>query len=159
MSKIYSQYPPWWDKTITIYNKYEDPQTQVITWYRHVVNECFWQYTVNKLKINNTVFDTSSIICRIPEDDEFIQKHLWVNLPNDEMENFFTLGGGDIIVEGEVEDTIDEYALGHTASDLLNKYSKYQQCIEIGEIALNIGTARNNPHYLVSDGSSRAWNY
>lgn len=159
MSKLYSQYPPWWDKTITIYNKYEDPQTQVITWYRHVVSECFWQYTVNKLKINNTVLDTSAIVCRIPEDSEFIQKHIWMNLPNDELGKYFTLGGGDIIVEGEVSDIIDEYATGHTSNDLLNKYSKYQQCIEVGEVALNIGTARNNPHYFVSDGSSRAWNY
>lgn len=159
MSRIYAQYPPWWDKTITIYNKFEDPQTQVVTWYRHVLSDCFWQYTTNSLRINDVSLDTNSITCRIPEDTKFKPKYDWVNLSNDKMSEYFTLGAGDIIIVGNVTDTIDEYSLGHTSNDILNKYSKYHDCMEIGEVAINTGTARNNPHYLVGPSNSRAWSY
>ena len=37
-----NDYPIWWNTTITIYNKYEDPQTHVITWFRKVVNGAFF---------------------------------------------------------------------------------------------------------------------
>ena len=32
-----NNYPSWWDTTVTIYNRYEDPQTNLVSWHRHVV--------------------------------------------------------------------------------------------------------------------------
>ena len=152
-------YQTWWNTTITLYNKYEDPQTQVVRWFKHKIDGCFWSYTGNKVKINNVSLDTSSTICRIREDDKFLPKYDWEQLPNDVMGDYFTLGRGDIIIKGDISDDIDEYVSGHRSTDLLSKYGKYQECIEVGTIAINVGGGRNNPHYRVSDDSARAWEY
>lgn len=153
-----SVYPPWWETTITLYNKYKDPQTQIITWYRTVLNNCFWQHVGDKLIINDVALNTSSTICRIPEQENFLVKSVWVNLPNDKMSNYFTLGVGDIIVRGEVSDEINEYQTGERSTDLLTKYHS-QECIEVTEVAINIGTARNNPHYFAQGGAGNTRYY
>ena len=110
-----NHYPNWWDTTITIYNRYEDPQTQ------YVLKDCFWKYSGNKITIDKVVLDTNSIICRIRVNENFLEKYEWINVPNDEMHKYFTLGQGDIIVKGEVEDEIDEYHSGKRSSDLKKK--------------------------------------
>lgn len=144
-----SNYPVWWDTTLTIYNKFEDAQTQVVTWYRNVVENCFWKYVGDKIVVNQTVLETNNIICRIPEDDKFLEKYKWVQLPNDEMEQYFTLGPGDIIIKGEVADVVNEYLSGHRSSDLVAKYKNLQGCMEVQQIAINVGVGRNEPHYYV----------
>lgn len=144
-----SEFAPWWDTTITIYNKYENLQTHLVTWYRYTVNNCFWKYTGDKITINQTVLETNNIICRIPKSSSFLEKYQWVNVPNDEMGWYFTLGVGDIIVKGEVADVIDEYTSGHRSSDLIAKYKALQGCMEIQEVAINTGPGRNNEHYFV----------
>ena len=144
-----SNYPVWWDTTITIYNKYEDPQSQVITWYRTVVSNCFWKYAGDKVTINQVTLETDNTICRIPENPAFVEKYLWIKLSSEVKATHFTLGRGDIIVKGAVEDTINEYQDGHRSNDLLAKYKDLQGCIQVQEIALNTGAGRNNPHYYV----------
>lgn len=144
-----SNYPIWWDTTITIYNKFEDPQTQVIKWFKHTVENCFLKYVGDKVKINQTVLETNNVICRIPQDEQFLEKYEWIQLPNDKMEQYFTLGTGDIIIKGDVDDIINEYQAGHRSTDLVNKYKQLQGCLEVQEVAINIGIGRNNPHYYV----------
>ena len=144
-----SSYPAWWDSTLTIYNKYENKLTNQITWYRTVLTDCFWKYTGNKVTVNDVVLETNNIIARIPEQETFMEKYLWVDLPSDQKENFFTLGEGDIVVFGEVEDEIDEYQTGHRSSDLLKKYKDLRGCMQIDGIALNVGTMRVDPHYWI----------
>ena len=141
-----NSFGPWWDATITIFNRFEDPQTQVVTWYRTVLYNNFWQSTGNKVVIGNVVLDTNSIICRIPKNDKFLEKQDWVATPNDEMSKYFTLGEGDIIVKGEVTDDINEYQTGHRSSDLLKKYKGLQGCMEIQQWSNNTGH-RGNEHY------------
>lgn len=142
-------YPVWWETTITIYNRYEDPLTNVISWYSSVVKNCFWKYAGNKVTINNVTLETNNTICRIPKDAKFKEKYEWVQLPNDKMGNYFTLGRGDIIVRGEVSDIIDEYTSGTRSTDLIAKYKELQGCIEVEEIEINTGKGRNNEHYYV----------
>ena len=144
-----NDYPIWWDSTLTIYNKFEDAQTNVITWYRNVINNCFWKYVGDRVIINQTVLETNNIICRIPEDDKFLEKYKWIQLPNDEMPQYFTLGPGDIIIKGEVDDIVNEYQSGHRSNDLVRKYKQLQGCMEVQEVAINIGIGRNNPHYYI----------
>lgn len=142
-------YPVWWETTITIYNRYEDPNTQVVRWFSHVVNNCFWKYVGDKISINNVTLETNNTICRIPKDPKFLEKYQWIKLPNDMMENYYTLGRGDIIVRGEVTDVIDEYTTGTRSTDLIAKYKELQGCIEVEEVAINTGRGRNNEHYFV----------
>ena len=87
-----SNYPVWWNTAVTVYNKFEDPQTQVVRWYKFVIEGgCFWKYDGGKVVINNTVVQTNGIICRIPKNEKFLEKYLWVQKPNDEMGDYFTL--------------------------------------------------------------------
>ena len=146
MSEIY---PIWWDTTITVYNKYEDPQTRVIRWFSTVIEGCFWKYVGDKITVGETVLETNNIICRIPQQSNFLEKYLWINKPNDTMSEFFTLGPGDIIVKGEVTESIDEYTSGHRSSDFIRKYKNLQGCMEVEQVAINTGGGRNNPHYYV----------
>lgn len=142
-------YPSWWDTTITIYNRYEDRQTNIVTWHRHVVDNTFWKYSGNKMFVGNTVLETKDIICRIRKDENFLEKHEWIALPNDKMEQYFTLGQGDIIVKGRVTDEINEYVSGKRSSDLKKKYKELQGCMEIQEWSNNTGGGRGNEHYYV----------
>ena len=145
-----NHYPSWWNETITIYNKYTDPVSKLITWHRHVVEEsAFWKNVGNKIMIDNVVIDTDTIICRIKKDEQFLPKHEWIALPNDEMDNYYTLGRGDIIVLSEVTDEIDEYTSGYRATDLVHKYKDLQGCLTIDEVTINTDGGRGNEHYLV----------
>lgn len=144
-----SNYPVWWDTTITIYNRYEDPQTQLVKWYRTTVTNCFWKHDKTKIVVGKSVIESDSTICRIPENPDFLEKYQWVELPNDMMASKFTLGIGDIVVRGLVNDNIDEYTNGHRATDFLTKYQSLQGCIKIDEISINTGIGRNNPHYFI----------
>lgn len=143
-------YPPWWDTTITVYNKYEDPQTHVITWFRNVIEGAFWKYTGNKVTVGKVTLETNTTVCRIRKDDRFLERHEWLNKPNDLMGNYFTLGVGDIIVKGEVDDTINEYTSGTRSNDLEKKYKNLQGCIRIEEVNIDTGTFRGPEHYLVT---------
>lgn len=144
-----NSYPSWWNTTITIYNKYTDPQTQIVRWYRHKVEGAFWKYSGNKVVIDKVVLDTKTIICRIRKDEKFLERHKWISVPNDKMSNYFTFAQGDIIVKGDVEDEINEYTSGTRSSDLKKKYKALQGCLEIQEWSDNTGGGRGNEHYFV----------
>ena len=60
-----NNYPSWWNTTVTLFNKYEDPTSQLITWYKTVIDGCFWSNIQDRVKIGKTVLETDSIICRI----------------------------------------------------------------------------------------------
>lgn len=144
-------YPIWWDTTVTIYNQYLDPTTDVVTWYRTVVTDCFWKYSGERVMVSDVELNSSTVLCRIPEDEKYLSRYLWIQKPNDEMGNYFTLGRDDIIIPGEVTDEIDEYGRGTgiKSTELLAKYANLQGCMKITSIAENVGIGRNNPHYLV----------
>ena len=144
-----SNYPIWWDTTVTIYNRYKDPQTDVVRWFRHTVTNCFWKDTGNKVSVGDTVLETNDIICRIPEDPKFLEPYAWAQLPNDKMSEHFTCGADDIIVKGEITDEIDEYVRGKHSSDLLTKYKGLQGCMTVERMSINIGPGRVCPHYYV----------
>lgn len=150
-----NNYGPWWNTTVTIFNRYEDPQTQLVRWYKHVVPDCFWKYSGEKMVISNSassksvVLETDTIICRIRVNNKFMEKYQWIQLPNDKMGNYFTLGIGDIIVKGEVSDEINEYTAGTRSSDLKKKYKDLQGCLEIQTFSINTGGNRGNEHYYV----------
>ena len=141
-------YPIWWDTTVTIYNKSVDKQTQVVMWYKSTVTDCFWQLRGSEVLIGEVSLDSKALICRIPKDARFKEKYEWLNMPNDQKQNYFTLGLDDIIVKGNVDDVIDEYTAGSRSSDLLKKYAGLQGCFKVQKFTNNTGIGRNNEHYL-----------
>lgn len=143
-----SNYPVWWDTSVTIYNKYTDPTTQTVTWYRSVVDNAFWKDVNDKVTIGDTILESNKIICRIREDANYKDKYLWIDLPSEDKARFFTLGQGDIIVKGKVADEVDEYSKGNRSTDLIAKYKELQGCLEIQKASNNTGAGRGLPHYL-----------
>jgi hypothetical protein len=144
-----SNFPIWWDTTLTVYNKFEDTQTQIVKWYRTVLKNCFWKATSDKVSFGNATLESNNIICRIPKDKRFLEKHEWINIPNDKMGNYFTLGRGDIIIRGNIKEEIDEYKSRKRSTDLIAKYKELQGCMEIDQITINTGAGRCNEHYYV----------
>lgn len=140
---------PWWDKTITIYNKVVDPTTQRISWYRTVVKNCFWKYVNNTYTIrgSNVLLETKDIICRIPKDKRYADKATWKGLSD--KSDSFTLANGDIIILGEVEDVIDEYTTGKRSTDIIAKYKEVDACLEIDTYVDNVRTGVDLEHYKV----------
>ena len=142
-------YAPWWDDTITLYNKYIEPGTNRVSWYRHVISDCFYKHTVEKLTVGKTTIDSDSTICRIRVSDKFIDKKSWVNLSPAEKSERFTLGAGDIIVADETDFEIDEYVSGKRSSDLIKANKEWPGCFTIESININVGGGRGNEHYHV----------
>jgi hypothetical protein len=142
-----NKYPEWWNTTVTVYNKYEDPATRKISWHKSVIHNCFWKYTGNKIVVGETTLDTNTTICRLPKSTAFLEKHLWND--TEDKSKHFTLGPGDILVRGEVADEIDEYASGFRSSDILTKYKKLQGCMVIEQSADFTGPGRGIEHYYV----------
>ena len=143
-----NHYPSWWNETITIYNKYQDPVSRLITWHRHVVEGAFWKNIGNKVVIDKTVIETDTIICRLRKDDKFLPRYEWLKMVNDQMDEYYTLGRGDIIVFGDVDDEIDEYTNSYKSTDLVKKYKDLQGCMTIDEVAINVNGGRGNEHYI-----------
>lgn len=143
-------YPQWWDTTVTIFNKFTDKTTQIVRWYKTVVNGCFWKNTGTYLKVDKTILQANSTTCRIRENANFLEKAEWQNVPNDAMSNYFTLSVGDIIIKGDVSDNIDEYITGYRSTDIIKKYEELNRCIVVKNVSINVGGGRNNPHYFVS---------
>lgn len=144
-----NSYPTWWDTTLTIYNKYKDPITDMITWYKHIVSNCFWKYTGEKVSINDNIIETNDIICRIPKSEFFMENYLWKDLPDLDKPDFFTINRGDIIVKGAIADDIDEYTKGSHSSDFIQKYKDLQGCLVVKSSTINVGGGRYNEHYFI----------
>lgn len=142
-----SKYPEWWNTTITVYNKHEDPASRKIAWHKYVVHNCFWKYTGNKIVVGETALETNTTMCRIPVHRAYLEPYQWDSA--EDKSAYFTLSPGDILVKGEVEDIVDEYVSGQRSSDLLAKYKKLQGCMTIERSAVNAGQGRGSEHYYV----------
>ena len=144
-----NNYPEWWDTTLTIYNKFVDPQTSVVTWYRTVVENCFWKDVGSKILVGNVTLDGNYIICRVPVNDKYLDAGDWRNVPNDRMGDYFTFQPDDIIIKGEVEDIVEEGTPGKRSTDLIKKYKKLGSCMQVDTLCNNTGGGRGDEHYSV----------
>jgi len=144
-----NHYAPWFDDTITLYNKYVDPVTKKVKWYRHVITDCFYKHTVEKITVGKTTIDSNSSICRIRISDNFIDKKSWMNLSDIERSEKFTLSVGDIIIADETDFEIDEYMNGKRSSDMIKENKEWPGCFTIEVVNINVGGGRGNEHYSV----------
>ena len=143
-----NNYPAWWNETITVYNRYENPKTHRITWYRHVVYGCFWKNVGKQLIAKENVVETSGIICRIRKDENFLPKYEWIKLADDgDVGEMYTLGNGDIIILGDISDEMNEYESGSKSTEILAKYKEI--CLVIETVTINVDGGRGNEHYHV----------
>lgn len=144
-------YPRWWDRTVTIYNRYEDPSTRIVKWYRHTMSGCFWRNVTMQMTLDNSTVGSNSQICRIPKTDKYADVIDWQNADDTFRTKYFTLQSGDFIVDGNVTDTVDEYTAGQRSSEVIGRYSKYNKCGIINKFSINTGNV-DMEHYLVYGG-------
>lgn len=137
-------YPVWWNTVVTLYNKYESNSGEV-TWYRTVLEGCFWKYETDYDRVDNVTQMTKVLLCRVRKSDDFLEDFEWYEVSD--KSSYFTFNEGDILVKGEVDDEISEYTNGSRSSDLLKKYKN--RCAEITECKINVGEGRVCEHYLV----------
>lgn len=142
-------YPSWWDTTITLYNKFINPDTKEIEWFSHVIENCFYKHTLEKITVGNTTIASDTTVCRIRVNDLFINKTDWNQLTGDQKKEQFTLAVGDIIVAGKVDFDVDEYKKDQRSSDLVNTYKEWPGCFTIESVNINVGGGRGNEHYHV----------
>lgn len=136
----------FWDKTITLYNKYEDTQKGIIKWYRHKLERCFYKVTNNMVNVGSIQMQTDDNVIRIPEQKNYLAPHKWVELPDDEIFGFMTLQTGDLIFLGDISEDIDEYTTGKRSSDFIEKYKS------LGSVfvkSVNINDFMLGAHYFV----------
>lgn len=138
-------YPPWWDKSITLFNKME-AANGTVTWYPTVISNAYVKNAGQSVVVNNGVIDTDKAICRIRKDPNYLPKAEWDALAVKSSK--FTLAPGDIIIFGSVTDTINEYVAGSRSTDLLNKYAS-SGAMEIESVNINVGNGLGNEHYHV----------
>lgn len=139
-----NNYPDWWCDTVTLYNKHTAINGE-ITWYRTVLEGCFWKYITRYERVNDATEMTKVLLCRVRKSSKFLEDYEWQ--ASGERDIYFTFNEGDILIKGEVDDIVDEYTSGSRASDLLRKYKN--RCAEITECTVNVGGTRVNEHYLV----------
>lgn len=140
---------PWWNKKLTIYNKVVDSTTQRASWVSTVLENCFWKNVNGTYYAGKMKFETKDIICRIPKSEKFVSKRVWDTLTSEQREGHFTLANGDIIILGEVEDVIDEYTSGKRSTDIVEKYKKYDECLQIDKYVDNTGDGMALEHYRI----------
>ncbi len=136
----------YWNKTITLYNRYEDDHSGIVKWYRHILSDCFVKQTNNKVSVGGVQLTTNDNIIRIPEQSSFLFPAQWRDLSDVEKKRCLTLQAGDLIFLGAVEEDIDELTTGQRANDLIVKYSV------LGSVyvkAVNINDQLPNSHYYV----------
>lgn len=143
-----NEYGPWWNKTITLYNKFTDKSTDKVTWYRTVIPDCFYNHTQNEIAVGQSTIASDVSVCRIRINDSFKDKRVWNELPGESKQQSFTLAIGDIIVAGEVDFEINEYEKGKRSSDLFAEYKEWPGCFTVKTVNINVGGGRGNEHYL-----------
>ena len=144
-----SNYPTWWDTTVTVYSKHTDAATSIVKWHRVTIDNCFWKQVGSKTTVKDIQIDTESITCRIPKNSNFVEPFNWIDMADSELTDMFTLQQGDIIIKGDCDFEINEYKAGQRSTDLIAKYRKIQGCMEIKDVAINTMTGMMNPHYNV----------
>ena len=137
----------WWDKTITLYNKYEDPDSGKINWFRFVLTDCFVKRINKKVTVNDVLLQTKETVVRVPENEAYIPPYEWAQI-EDKSERF-TLQSGDLIVFGEVDDVIDEYTSGKRSSDFISRHNRMGGCVTIQAFNINTMSGIGLPHYHI----------
>jgi len=112
----------FWNKTITLYNRHQDALTDEIAWHRHTIRNCFFKSARNNVRAGSTQTASNDNVARIPAQDNFVPANEWNALPVDKRGKYITLQVGDVIVLGDINEDIDEYANGKRSSDLIAKH-------------------------------------
>lgn len=136
----------YWNDTITLYNKFEDTQTGVISWHRHTVEGCFVKRTNNRIKVGGVQKQSDYTIIRIPEQENYLPPHKWAELSANDTTKYMTLQSGDLVFLGNINDEMNERSEGRRSNDII---AKHQALGSVFIKSVNINTDLLNAHYYV----------
>lgn len=112
-------YPPWWDKTVTLYNKVTD--SGKIKYYRHVLQKCFvGRETNGKTDGGNDGVD-SAVTVRIRASNKYLASQGYADSGASVQRSYFTITPGDVILFGLIRDDMADEP-GKRPHDLLAKH-------------------------------------
>lgn len=121
---------PYWNETLTVFSK-RIAENGEVSWISKMYAGCFWRRKALRERSAGAEFALNGFVCRIPGITE------GVNI-------------GDIVVRGEVHDTIDEYAEDQRSIDLLKRYAG--KCMTVSNVHENSGPVSSMNH-LYAEGS------
>ena len=117
-----TEYPEWWNGTITLYNKYIDDENRRVIWYRHVLSGCYIG-TKDVRSVNGSEITlANTTVIRVPYSQIYIAHDSWDK--SDARDDHITFRVGDIIVKGECETEIDENKSGSRSNDVISNNSE-----------------------------------
>ena len=134
----------YWDKVITVYNAYENPDNEEKTYFRHIMANCFVKRTSGKIFKGNTTALNDEYIIRIPKQEQYLPPDEWTK--RNDKQNFLTIQLGDIVVLGAVSDVVHDLVNGQRMNDLKKKY-KSMGVITVSSV--NDNTFLPLPHYHI----------
>jgi len=110
------------DVTITVYNCHtsKDPNNRTVTtWHRKILTGCSWRDSLKRTLVASAVVISNEVICRVPKNAAYISPAEWDKRVS--VSGVFTFAPGDIVVKGQVSDTISDT---FKISDLITKYKR-----------------------------------
>ncbi len=113
---------PFGKSTITVYNKYisKGAGLSVTSWQRTVIPNCSITYQSGVTTSSGITLSTDTVNIQIPMFSNFLLPYDYQSLTNNNMEPYFTVNSGDIVVLRKVDDEIDVDL--ETELTILNKY-------------------------------------
>lgn len=80
--------------TITIWNKWRNPETNKDQWFRHVIHNCVWEHKTVRAVSGQTASVASTFSVLISENPRFRSQNDWAA---GNKASFFTLQAGDLV--------------------------------------------------------------
>lgn len=120
---------PFWNETITVYNKRMDCKNGVTKWFVHVVEHCFWCAICSSEADGPGRSHRESVLVRVPYNRYYRTPQQWDLCPDG-----FTLRPGDLVFRGNVCVPIADIA-GQRVNDRLNEM--HPNCFTIRTVCDN----------------------
>ena len=137
---------PFADNSITIYNqvKVKNASGKVFTkWFRTVIPNCYVKVGGATTQQGSIILSDVKNLVKIPLFDNFKEPYSYSQLTSEEIENYFTIASGSLIVTMAVDDIIDDFS---TDLDIKKKYGT--RAFTVSSTTLNIGADRPHQHII-----------
>lgn len=108
--------------TVTIWNRWRNPDTSKDEWYRHVINRCTWDVKIVRALVGDGAAIASTYNVRIEENASYRDRRAWEDLNADGKVEFFTLSPGDLAALGNADFEITGMK-PYTESDAKKKFA------------------------------------
>lgn len=122
-----TQYPRWWNTSLTVFNRVFDPDTKATTWQKTILQNCFYLQNSGLARSGVEIRANDNYVVRIPANEAYIPQAEWETMQSGQ-EGRFTLAPGDLIFKGEILDEIES----GSGNSLLEQYKP--DCFKIQSV-------------------------